>query len=132
MCWALDVLFHRRPAGGPRLLFKGGTSLSKAFGLISRFSEDIDITVFRSDLGEPAPLEGLEALSGKKRRARLDAIKDACRRYIHDDLRTQLATVAVETWRAADLPSGAASVVADDGAPKHGDMIASHKTDGVW
>ena len=30
---------------GPRLLLKGGTSLSKAFGLISRFSEDIVITV---------------------------------------------------------------------------------------
>lgn len=40
---------------GPRLLcllFKGGTSLSKAFGLISRFSEDIVITVFRDDLGQ--------------------------------------------------------------------------------
>src|SRR5712692_6511086 len=51
VCWILDVLFHGLPAGGPRLLFKGGTSLSKAFGLISRFSEDIDITVFRDDLG---------------------------------------------------------------------------------
>jgi hypothetical protein len=35
--------------GGPRLLFKGGTSLSKGFGLIARFSEDIDITVFREE-----------------------------------------------------------------------------------
>ncbi len=47
VCWALDALFNDRPAGEPRQLFKGGTSLSKAFGLISRFSEDIDITVFR-------------------------------------------------------------------------------------
>ncbi|MEI9986574.1 MAG: nucleotidyl transferase AbiEii/AbiGii toxin family protein [Aliidongia sp.] len=42
----LDALFNGADAGGPRLLFKGGTSLSKAFGLISRFSEDIDITIF--------------------------------------------------------------------------------------
>ena len=49
VCWTLDVLFNGLPAGGPRLLFKGGTSLSKAFGLINRFSEDIDITVFRDD-----------------------------------------------------------------------------------
>ena len=35
----------------PRLLFKGGASLSRAFGLIPRFSEDIDITV-RSDVGQ--------------------------------------------------------------------------------
>ena len=40
--WALDTLFNSAKDGGPRLLFKGGTSLSKAFGLISRFSEDID------------------------------------------------------------------------------------------
>ena len=43
-----------------------GTSLSKAFGLISRFSEDIDITIFRDDLGQGAGVEELEALSGKK------------------------------------------------------------------
>lgn len=60
VCWTLDALFHRLPAGGPRLLFKGGTSLSKAFGLISRFSEDIDVTVFRGDLGESGSLEELE------------------------------------------------------------------------
>ena len=29
VCWTLDALFHRLKAGGPRLLFKGGTSLSK-------------------------------------------------------------------------------------------------------
>ena len=44
--WTLDLLFNGRQAAEPRLLFKGGTSLSKAYGLISRFSEDIDITVF--------------------------------------------------------------------------------------
>lgn len=33
VCWTLDALFNGL-AEGPRLLFKGGTSLSKAFGLI--------------------------------------------------------------------------------------------------
>jgi len=28
VCWTLDALFNGLPAGGPRLLFKGGTSLS--------------------------------------------------------------------------------------------------------
>ena len=82
VCWTLNALYRERPAGGPRLLFKGGTSLSKAYGLIQRFSEDIDITVFRDDLDEPASVEELEALSNKKRRTRLDAIRDACRAYI--------------------------------------------------
>lgn len=31
-----------------KLVFKGGTSLSKSFGLIERFSEDIDLVVDRS------------------------------------------------------------------------------------
>ncbi len=61
VCWALDALFNGLEHGGPRLLFKGGTSLSKGFGLIARFSEDIDITVFRDDLGASASVEDLEA-----------------------------------------------------------------------
>ncbi|MBM3573424.1 MAG: nucleotidyl transferase AbiEii/AbiGii toxin family protein, partial [Alphaproteobacteria bacterium] len=73
VCWTLDALFNGRAAGGPRLLFKGGTSLSKAFGLIDRFSEDIDITVFRDDLGQAASIAALDALSRKQRQRKLDA-----------------------------------------------------------
>ena len=36
---------------GQHLLFKGGTSLSKAWGLINRFSEDIDLALNREFLG---------------------------------------------------------------------------------
>jgi hypothetical protein len=60
ICWTLNSLYHERPAGEPRLLFKGGTSLSKGYGLIQRFSEDIDVTVFRDDLDETASVEELE------------------------------------------------------------------------
>jgi len=94
VAWVLDALFNGLQAGGPRLLFKGGTSLSKAFGLISRFSEDIDITVFRHDLGQPVEVEDLEALSGKKRRARLEEIRAACQQYIAGPLREQLQGLA--------------------------------------
>ncbi|MCV0029245.1 nucleotidyl transferase AbiEii/AbiGii toxin family protein [Pseudomonas aeruginosa] len=94
VCWTLDALFNGLKAGGPRLLFKGGTSLSKAFGLIARFSEDIDITVFRDDLGQSAEIADLDALSGKKRRARLDAIRDACQAYIAGPLTAQFTHLA--------------------------------------
>jgi hypothetical protein len=94
VCWTLDVLFNGLDEDGPRLLFKGGTSLSKAFGLISRFSEDIDITVFRGDLGQAADVADLDALSGKKRRARLDAIRDACQAYIAGSMREQFSRLA--------------------------------------
>ncbi len=59
VCWILDALFNGLEKSGPRLLFKGGTSLSKAYALISRFSEDIDITVFRDDLGQPVSIADL-------------------------------------------------------------------------
>jgi len=36
---------------GQHLVFKGGTSLSKAWGLIERFSEDVDLAIDRSFLG---------------------------------------------------------------------------------
>ena len=94
VCWTLDALFNGLETGGPRLLFKGGTSLSKAFGLISRFSEDIDITVFRDDLGQRAEVADLDALSGKKRRARLEAIRNACQAYIAGPLTAQFTNRA--------------------------------------
>jgi hypothetical protein len=40
--WTLKALFSSASAN--HLVFKGGTSLSKAYGVIDRFSEDIDIT----------------------------------------------------------------------------------------
>ena len=38
----------------PDIIFKGGTSLSKCYHLIDRFSEDIDISIFETD----KPTEG--------------------------------------------------------------------------
>jgi hypothetical protein len=40
--WAIDGLFASD--FGKHLVFKGGTSLSKAYNVIKRFSEDIDVT----------------------------------------------------------------------------------------
>ena len=42
VCYMLDYLFHRC-FWKDKIAFKGGTSLSKAYGLIERFSEDIDL-----------------------------------------------------------------------------------------
>lgn len=42
VCYTLDYLFHRSPWKA-HITFKGGTSLSKAYDLINRFSEDIDL-----------------------------------------------------------------------------------------
>ena len=42
VCWVLKQLFSE-PDLSSRMVFKGGTTLSKVFGLIDRFSEDIDL-----------------------------------------------------------------------------------------
>src|SRR5262249_10315824 len=43
VCWLLGMLFESQFASS--LVFKGGTSLSKVFGVIERFSEDIDLSL---------------------------------------------------------------------------------------
>ena len=47
--WVLAVLFESR--FGDFLVFKGGTSLSKVFAVIDRFSEDIDLSLSPAFLG---------------------------------------------------------------------------------
>lgn len=44
VCWVLKKLFASEDLKG-QLVFKGGTSLSKVFHLIHRFSEDIDLVL---------------------------------------------------------------------------------------
>lgn len=44
VCVVLRLLFEKSRFG-ESLVFKGGTSLSKAYGLIERFSEDIDLVL---------------------------------------------------------------------------------------
>lgn len=43
VCWLLGILFESEFT--PNLVFKGGTSLSKVFAVIERFSEDIDLSL---------------------------------------------------------------------------------------
>lgn len=54
VCWVLRQLFSIEAFSG-RLLFKGGTSLSKIFHAINRFSEDIDPAVDYAALGFRPP-----------------------------------------------------------------------------
>ncbi|WP_438270337.1 nucleotidyl transferase AbiEii/AbiGii toxin family protein [Rhizobium mongolense] len=51
VCWTLKRLFGLQEKDTATLVFKGGTSLSKAFGAIRRFSEDIDLSFDRAELG---------------------------------------------------------------------------------
>lgn len=117
IAWTLDLLFNGLPAGHPRFLFKGGTSLSKAYGLISRFSEDIDITVFREDIGQSASVPELEGLSGKKRKFKLDAIKNSCRDYIQNTLARQFGAVVRATLAGSNIDGNIPDLAVDPEDP---------------
>ena len=92
VCLVLDVLYHQLPGGHPRLLFRGGTSLSKAFGLIRRFSEDVDLTVYRGDLGFADQRDPTIAdISNTKRKALFEELRAACSAYVLGDLKDALA-----------------------------------------
>lgn len=126
VCWVLDLLFNGAGADEPRLLFKGGTSLSKSHGLISRFSEDIDITVFREDLGQAVDVEALEGLSGKKQRAHLNAIKEACQRYITSTLKTRLTASIASAFEKAGLPFNPSAVTLDPDDPDQQTLLIAY------
>jgi len=89
VCWTLKRLFTLSdpPAG---LLFKGGTSLSKVFGIIDRFSEDVDLSFDRAGLGFGGESDPANATSGKKRKRGLEALTETCQRVIRENLLPQL------------------------------------------
>lgn len=80
VCWVLQQLFEgdfECP-----LTFKGGTSLSKVFGLIRRFSEDVDITVdhrpWKIDLGP--------GISKSRRKVRFEQVHTRLVDFARDSL----------------------------------------------
>jgi hypothetical protein len=77
VCWLLRLIFADTELGG-HLVFKGGTSLSKVFGVIQRFSEDIDLSVDPDWLGfgDAARPDAAPSRSQFERRAK--ALEDAC------------------------------------------------------
>ena len=90
VCWTLRELFSL-PGWGEHLAFKGGTSLSKAWRLIERFSEDIDVVIERDFLGF-----GGETLSSNRQHKLIKK----CSERIHTEL-----LPALEARFKASLPS---------------------------
>jgi hypothetical protein len=92
--WTLAVLFAH-PVFGGQLVFKGGTSLSKVFGVIERFSEDIDLSVSPAFLGISE--ESVEqADSRNKRTERMQELETACIKRVREQFVPELERVARE------------------------------------
>jgi predicted nucleotidyltransferase component of viral defense system len=81
VCWTLREIFALPGIGG-HITFKGGTSLSKAWKLIQRFSEDIDLIVDKEVLGFGGDAAPDNAPSNKQRKARLEALMRSCRDWV--------------------------------------------------
>ncbi len=110
LCQVLDFLFQL-PCRKP-MAFKGGTSLSKVYKAIDRFSEDIDITVDYRSLVDDAP--ELESISSNSQRSKLlDALKAALTVHINDEL-----APALQGALATVLPAQATSIEISDDAEK--------------
>ena len=85
VCWTLKELF-RLPDIGEHLIFKGGTSLSKVFKVIERFSEDIDVSIDRGFLGFGGANEPEAGASNKEKQRRIEALKTASQQKIATEL----------------------------------------------
>ena len=88
VCWTLKVLFSR-PEFAPHLVFKGGTSLSKVFKVIGRFSEDIDLSIGLPLLGRDESFLAADASASRTRR-HLEQIEAQCAAFVQHDFRLTL------------------------------------------
>ncbi len=113
VCWTLRELFAL-PGIGEHLTFKGGTSLSKAWKLIERFSEDIDLVVDKEVLGFGGDAGPDRVAGNKQRKTRIAALMTACRAWVQDSLQPSLAariaaTLGPDGWTLEvdpDMPDG--------------------------
>ena len=93
--WTLAVLFAH-PELGEQLVFKGGTSLSKVFGVIERFSEDIDLSVSPGFVGIKEEWVE-EAESRNKRTERMKQLEGACIEKVRKRFAPELERIAEDS-----------------------------------
>jgi hypothetical protein len=111
--WLLNLLFADAELK-EHLIFKGGTSLSKSYDLIERFSEDIDLIIRYERLGFVDDKDPRADRSRTKQRQINHAAIDACRSYIKNEFCRQV-TELVQAH--IDDASGAWSVHTDPNEP---------------
>jgi len=97
VCWTLKRLFGLQDEDAATLVFKGGTSLSKAFGAIRRFSEDIDLSFDRAELGYTGDRDPeKEGISKKQANRLIEALVSDVERHIAEKLLPALRSAIVE------------------------------------
>lgn len=92
ICWTLKKLFEL-PTLGKHLTFKGGTSLSKIYNVINRFSEDIDVSIHRSYFGYDGEKDPENVNSTNERNKRLEELSAASASLIKSILLPELESL---------------------------------------
>lgn len=116
VCWTLKRLFGMQGSSTAALVFKGGTSLSKAFGAIRRFSEDIDLSFDRSDLGYSGSGDPTrDGISRKKADQLIEELMDEVEEYIAKKLLPALRSAIAE--QLGEPADGSWSLEIDDADP---------------
>ena len=88
VCWLLGRIYAM-PTLGAHCVFKGGTSLSKVFGIIQRFSEDIDLGILPATFGwKESDLD--DAPTPTQRRKRMDRLMAECADFVRESFQPQL------------------------------------------
>lgn len=120
--WTLAVLFAHPEFAG-QLVFKGGTSLSKVFGVIERFSEDIDLSVSPEFLGISEQWVE-EAESRNKRTERMEELEAACTEKVREMFVPELERIAGESL--GKPPGGAAWMEFQVDEETHSPVVLFH------
>ena len=90
VCWSLKLL-TTLPFYGDQIIFKGGTSLSKAYDAIHRFSEDVDLSLDRASLGFTGDRDPENPdLSGGKRKDLLQNLQDTAEQTVSGPLLAEI------------------------------------------
>lgn len=94
VCWVLDQIFSN-PTLSPHVTFKGGTSLSKCYNFIDRFSEDIDLTLSKQYIDITADNDPATAVSTNQRGNRLEALT----KKVRDKITSTVKPLLTEEFR---------------------------------
>lgn len=111
VCWLLGVLWGL-PSIAPHVVFKGGTSLSKAYRVIDRFSEDIDLSLAPEFVGaSPASLNTDDSATYRLKAMR--RMQQRCADTVQGEVRSELEQAIRATL----------------GAPERGDTWLDYQLD---
>ena len=108
VCWVLQQLFQM--PGRLPMAFKGGTSLSKVFDAINRFSEDVDVTLDYRGFGSD-----IDPFDAKTSKSQIKKLSDSLKGFVRDHAHGVVSPYFTEQLRAQSESEHARIEISDNG-----------------